>query len=214
MPLELSPVEVRILGCLLEKERHTPENYPLSLNALLGACNQSTSRDPVVAYDEKTVEHGLDTLREKKLALMLWSAGSRVPKYRHDLLAHYELSPPEVAVLCVLLLRGPQTPGELRARTERLHLFPSVEDVQNGLDDLVLGDDPLVCMLPHRPGQKECRYAHLLGGPVDVDAAAPPPAPAPVAPSRLDAFEAEVAALKAELAGLREEFAGFKRQFE
>ena len=114
-----------MLGCLLEKERLTPENYPISLNSLTAACNQSTNRDPVTAYDERTVDDGLTALREKKLAVMIHAAGSRVQKYRHNLPAHYELQPREVALLCVLMLRGPQTPGELRIRTERFHSFAS-----------------------------------------------------------------------------------------
>src|SRR5438067_5136609 len=113
----LSPLETRILGCLIEKERITPENYPLSLNSLSAACNQSTNRDPVTAFDEKSVEQGLNTLRQKKLVTAVFGAGSRVQKYRHNLLDHFALSPQELALLCVLILRGPQTPGELRART-------------------------------------------------------------------------------------------------
>ena len=144
----LTPVETRILGCLLEKERITPENYPLSLNSLIAACNQSTNRDPIVAYDAKTVEAGLDGLRQKKLATMIMSAGSRVPKYRHDLLNHFELNPREVALLCVLLLRGPQTLGELRSRTERLQFFDSLEQVESFLAELAKGDSPLVRVLP------------------------------------------------------------------
>ena len=159
----LTPAETRILGCLLEKERITPENYPLSLNSLIAACNQSTNRDPVVSYDEKTVEAGVDSLREKKLAMMTLGAGSRVPKYRHNLLNHFELNQREIALLCVLLLRGPQTPGELRSRTERLQFFDSLEQVESFLADLAKGDDPLVRVLPARPGTegKTLCPAHL-----------------------------------------------------
>ena len=116
----LSALETRILGCLLEKERVTPENYPLSLNALAAACNQATNREPVTSYDNHTVEDGVNGLREKKLAIAVFGAGSRVQKYRHNLLEHYNFDPKEIAVLCVLMLRGPQTPGELRQRTERM----------------------------------------------------------------------------------------------
>ena len=126
-------VETRILGCLLEKERITPENYPLSLNSLIAACNQSTNRDPITAYDARTVEAALDGLRQKKLAVMIMSAGSRVAKFRHELLNHFELSPREVALLSVLLLRGPQTLGELRSRTERMQFFDSLEQVESFL---------------------------------------------------------------------------------
>ena len=125
-PFALTSLETRVLGCLLEKEHLTPENYPLSLHSLTAACNQSTNRDPVVSYEEKAVEAGLNSLREKKLASVIFGAGSRVQKYRHKLLEHYTLSPAEVALLCVLLLRGPQTPGELRSRAERMHSFESV----------------------------------------------------------------------------------------
>jgi uncharacterized protein len=218
----LSPVETRILGCLLEKERITPENYPLSLNSLIAACNQSTNRDPIVAYDAKTVEAGLDALRQKKLATMIMSAGSRVSKYRHELLNHFELNPREVALLCVLLLRGPQTPGELRSRTERLQFFDSLEQVEAFLGELAKGDSPLVRVLQARPGQKEKRYVQLISGEPAL-AESPPseisfPPPAVELPadeiSRIEALEKEVAGLKAELQQLREELLLFRKQFE
>src|SRR5882724_5153407 len=126
MPLELNALETRILGCLLEKERLTPENYPLSLNGLTAACNQTTNRDPITAYDEKTVEAGVNALREKKLAMVIFGAGSRVQKYRHRFEDHYVLERPETALICTLLLRGPQTLGELRTRTERFFAFASL----------------------------------------------------------------------------------------
>jgi uncharacterized protein len=218
----LSPVETRILGCLLEKERITPENYPLSLNSLIAACNQSTNRDPIVAYDAKTVEAGLDALRQKKLATMIMSAGSRVSKYRHQLLNHFELNPREVALLCVLLLRGPQTPGELRSRTERLQFFDSLEQVEAFLGELAKGDSPLVRVLQARPGQKEKRYVQLISGEPVLPESPPSeisfPAPAVELPpeeiSRIDALEKEVAGLKAELQQLREELLLFRKQFE
>src|SRR5947209_4801542 len=127
---ELDEVETRILGCLLEKERLTPENYPLSLNALTAACNQTTNRDPVLTLEERQVESGITSLREKRLATMIHSSGARVQKYRHNLPDHYELQPREQALLCVLLLRGPQTPGELRIRTERMTAFPSLGAIE------------------------------------------------------------------------------------
>src|SRR5678815_4307059 len=133
MAIELTAVETRVLGCLLEKERITPENYPLSLHSLAAACNQSTNREPVVSYDEKTVEAALDGLRGKKLATMIWAAGARVQKFRHNFLDFYSLNPGDIALLCVLLLRGAQTPGELRARAERLHRFENVEEVELSL---------------------------------------------------------------------------------
>ena len=214
----LTPAETRILGCLLEKERITPETYPLSLNSLIAACNQSTNRDPVVSYDEKTVEAGVDSLREKKLATMTIGAGSRVAKYRHNLLNHFELNQREIALLCVLLLRGPQTPGELRSRSERLQFFDNLEEVESFLADLAKGDDPLVRVLSARPGQKERRYVQLISGeptlPGDFDAEIPIAVPREDSRSRIEALEIELAALKAELGQLREDLLSFRKQFE
>ena len=217
----LTLVETRILGCLLEKERITPENYPLSLNSLVAACNQSTNRDPIVAYDAKTVEAGLDGLRQKKLATMIMSAGSRVPKYRHDLLNHFDLNPREVALLCVLLLRGPQTLGELRTRTERMQFFDSLEHVESFLAELAKGDSPLVRVLQARPGQKENRYVQLLSGEPDLTesvaseiAFSTTVSQVPSNSSRLDTIEKDVAEIKAELQQLREELLSFRKQFE
>ena len=216
MAIELTAVETRVFGCLLEKERVTPENYPLSLHSLTAACNQSTNREPVVSYDEKSVEAALDGLRGKKLATMIWAAGARVQKFRHNLSDFYNLNPGEQALLCVLLLRGPQTPGELRGRAERLHAFGSVAEVEETLHGLSQGGDPLVRDLPPRPGQKEKRWVQLLSGEPEI---AEPGSGAPSDhvtrdPSRVERLEAEMNALKTELAALREEFASFKRQFE
>ncbi|MCB1127651.1 MAG: YceH family protein, partial [Verrucomicrobiae bacterium] len=144
MAFTLSAVETRILGCLLEKERLTPENYPLSLHALALACNQTSSRDPITRYDEKSLEDELFELRQKKLVSQVMTTGARVPKYRHLLGEHLELSEAEVALLCVLMLRGPQTTGELRTRTERQHHFDSAAEVEDCLKALAEGDDPLV----------------------------------------------------------------------
>ena len=217
----LSAVETRILGCLVEKERTTPENYPLSLNSLALACNQSTNRDPVVAYDEKTVENGVNAMREKKLATVVFGAGSRVQKYRHNLLDHYTLERKDLAVLCVLLLRGPQTPGELRSRAERLYGFPSIEEVESTLEGLGKDTSPLVRILPARPGQKERRYTQLFSdesvlAAYDSSPSAQSfePVPRVIPESRLDAFDKEVAALKEDVRQLREEFAAFRKQFE
>lgn len=220
MAFALNALETRVLGCLLEKERHTPENYPLSLHALTAACNQSTNREPVTGYDEKTVEEGVNALREKKLASVVFGAGSRVQKYRHLLLNHYTLEPPEIALLCVLLLRGPQTPGELRLRTERMFNFGTLEAVQSRLDDLAIDATALVRLLDPRPGQKERRYAQILSvesihaePSADIIPFPHEPAPRPDG-DRLLTLENEVASLKAELVQLRAEFAAFRQQFE
>jgi uncharacterized protein len=213
MPLELSPIETRVLGALLEKERTTPETYPLSLNGLIVACNQTTNRDPIVSYDDRTVEQSLDSLREKKLAMLVHTAGARVPKYRHTLLDIYNLDAREVALLCVLMLRGPQTPGELRSRTERMCGPLTLPEIERWLEELTHGEDPLVRSIPARPGQKEKRYVQLLSGEPELDSS--PPAPAPVsARSRLDLLEADLEKLKSEFRALREDLADFRKSFE
>ena len=206
----LSLVETRILGCLLEKEATTPENYPLSLNSLTSACNQTTNRDPVLALDETAVQAGLDALREKKLATVVFGAGSRVQKYRHNFLDHYELNRQDVALMCVLLLRGPQTPGELRQRTERMASFGSLPEVEAALEALGRGEDPLVGVIP-AGGRREKRYGQLLSGPLPEPENVAAPAPVTLPPSRT---EERLAALEQEMAALREEFAVFRRQFE
>ena len=215
---DLPPLEARILGCLLEKERTTPENYPLSLNGLVAACNQTTSRDPVTAYDERTVEAGIGALREKKLVTAIFGSGSRVQKYRHNLLDHFELDRGDVAVMSVLLLRGPQTAGELRNRTERLHHFSTPEELEACIEGLARGDSPLVKLLPQQPGQKERRYIHLLSAEPEGGWQSAPDTPAPPRParddSRLATLEAEVAALRQEVAELKSRFTEFKKEFE
>src|ERR1700760_66968 len=181
MPLELSAIETRVLGALLEKERTTPENYPLSLNGLVVACNQTTNRDPIVSYDDRTVEQGLDRLREKKLAMLVHTAGARVPKYRHTLLDSYNLDAREVALLCVLMLRGPQTPGELRSRSERMCGPMTLPEIEKCLADLTSGGDPRIRMIPARAGQKENRYVQPLPGEPDLESWIAPPAPSAAA---------------------------------
>ena len=216
MALTLSPEETRILGCLIEKERTTPDQYPLSLNSVTTACNQSTNREPVTYYDERVVALGLDDLRGKKLVTQLWGAGSRVQKFRHNLLDAYELNPREVALLCVLLLRGPQTLNELRIRTERMQAFANAGEVEECLHGLGEGAEPLVRELPARAGQKENRFVQLLSGePVLEEHAAAETRLAVVSgPTRVETLEAEVATLQAEVTALREEFARFRKQFE
>ena len=210
--IDLSAVECRVMGCLLEKERLTPENYPLSLNSLTAACNQSTNREPVTSYDEKTVEEAIQSLRERRLVTMVAVAGARVQKFKHRLGEHYKLEEQEVAILCVLLLRGPQTPGELRIRTERMHAFGSLSAVEETLNILAREGLELVQSIPARPGQKEGRYRCTFGlESAATEFAAPDE---PILPSRLEVLQSEVKDLRAEVARLREEFQQFRRQFE
>jgi len=213
MDLSLDADEVRVLGSLLEKEVTTPEYYPLSLNALLNACNQKSNRDPVVHFDEATLERALYTLRDKGLLLNITGAGSRVPKYGHRLSEKLNLGRRELAILCELMVRGPQTLGELRTRAERMHRFDDLAEVESVLDRM----PELVVKLPRRPGEKEARYAHLLSGPAAALASAPEQPADPVAPPRSDRLtllEAEVAQLRRELEDLKQQVAGFQKQFE
>ncbi|MFP5361482.1 MAG: YceH family protein [Thermoleophilia bacterium] len=182
--MDLSAPEIRVLGCLLEKQRTTPDTYPLTLNALRAACNQSTNRDPVVAYDEATIRDAIARLSRRRWARLASGAGSRASKYRHLLDESLTSAPDELAVLCVLMLRGPQTPGELKGRTERLHPFPHLGAVHATLERLI--ERELVEQLPRRPGQKEERYAHRLSDDdapePSFDAAAGPAAAVTAAP--------------------------------
>jgi uncharacterized protein len=213
MDFTLDAEEIRVLGSLLEKEITTPEYYPLSINALLNACNQKSNRDPVVHWDEDTLERALYTLREKGLLVSITGAGSRVPKYGHRISEKLNLGRRELAILCELMLRGPQTPGELRTRAERMHPFGDLAEVESVLDHI----PELVTKLPRRPGEKEARYAHLLSGqpPVSAVASLPDASPAQPSPaSRLSDLEAEVAQLRRELDGLKQQFVEFQKQFE
>ena len=213
MDLTFDAQEIRVLASLLEKEITTPEYYPLSVNALLNACNQKSNRDPVVHWDEDTLDRALYTLREKGLLLIITGAGSRVPKYSHRISEKLNLGRRELAILCELMLRGPQTLGELRTRAERMHPFGDLAEVESVLDRM----PGLVTKLQRRPGEKEARYAHLLSGEpqvsdapavAEVDSPGPPPA------SRLSILEAEIAQLRRELEELKQQFAGFQKQFE
>ena len=205
--MELTAPEARVIGALAEKEATTPQHYPLTLNALVAACNQTSNRDPVVEYDDATVERALTSLREKGLARIVHSRGNRAARYRHVLDEAATLDRGELALVAVLLLRGPQTVGELRARTERMATFDDLGDVERVLDGLAARPVPLVARLARRPGQKEARYAQLLGGPPPEDVAAPeaavPPAPSVGGTDRLAALEAEVARLRDELHEVR-----------
>jgi uncharacterized protein YceH (UPF0502 family) len=218
MDVTLNEVEVRVLGSLIEKELTTPEYYPLSLNALTNACNQKSNRDPVLNLDEVEVVRALDSLKLKQLAL-LSGEGGRVPKYRHALVEKLRLDPPELSILAELLLRGPQTLGELRTRGERMHQFPDLAAVEGVLEELMAGNPPLVVRLPRQPGRKDSRYAHLLAGePQPAPDQATPPEAARLRVSaeneRLAKVEEEVAALRLEVAGLRNLMEEFKSQFE
>jgi hypothetical protein len=213
MIFQLNEAEVRVLGALMEKEATTPEYYPLSLNALSAACNQKSNRDPVVSFDEDTVAEALDSLRHKGLALRISGAEARVPKHAHRLAEVFNLGRREAAVLCVLMLRGPQTVGELRGRTERMHNFDDLEAVESTLVRLAEREpDPLVRKLPHRPGTKEPRWAHLLSG--DIQAQAVEPSAPARAPDRVAALESAIEQLQRDVAELKQQFADFRRQFE
>jgi uncharacterized protein YceH (UPF0502 family) len=193
--VDLSAVEIRILGCLIEKQRTTPDVYPLSLNALRSACNQSTNREPVVEYDEGTIRSALDELSRRGWARLASGPGSRAVKFRHLLPEALGLGDDELALLAVLMLRGPQTLGELKQRTERLHRFESLPEVESTLH--ALGTRELVARLPRRPGQKEERYAQLLGGEVEEAVAVAEPAAAePGLAERVTRLEAEVRELR------------------
>jgi uncharacterized protein YceH (UPF0502 family) len=218
----LTDVEVRILGSLLEKEVTTPENYPLSLNALLAACNQTTNREPVMRLDEDAVMPAIVALRRGVLLRQIQPVGSRVTKFEHLLADALELGPRELAVLGVLMLRGPQTPGELHARTARLTSIADLADLEGVLETLMTREHgPLVARLPRRPGQKEVRYAHLLSGepaqadfPDTADEPALPTRRAAVHDDRVAALERTVDALRAEVAAMRAELDAFRAQFQ
>ena len=217
MNILLTAVEARVLGALIEKDITTPDYYPLSLNALVNACNQKNNREPVMNLDQDTVSHALATLQEKRLAGPTSSADSRVTKYEHRTQEVFNFTRAETAIFCVLLLRGPQTPGELRGRAERMHRFEHLDEVQSTLQRLMQREPPLVTMLARQPGTKESRYAHLLCG--DVADAVVTPAFSSASASgddteRVQRLEEEVASLRREIADLQQQFAGFRKQFE
>ncbi len=211
----LDPVAVRVLGSLIEKEITTPDNYPLTLNALVAACNQTSNRDPIMTLDEPTVAGTLADLSHRGLAREVHRSDSRAKRYRQTLSEALSLHEAETAVMCVLTLRGPQTPGEIRTRTARLFEFRDVPHVEVTLQSLATLSDPLVVQLPRRAGQKELRYAHLLSGtpPADIE-----PAPGGASATRADAaarlgvLEDDVASLRAELAQLRAQLEEVRRE--
>lgn len=204
--VRLNPAEARVLGTLVEKEVTTPDYYPLSLNALANGCNQRSNREPVMDLDEDSIRQALHRLEDQRLAGPVRGTESRVTKYEHWLGEAFNLSRAETALLCVLLLRGPQTPGELRGRTERMHRFEEIDDVLGGLERLMQRDPPLVAVLPRQPGTKESRYAHLLSGPVPSAPASSPSeraaAPVPNRDERMEKLEEKVAELESKIASL------------
>jgi uncharacterized protein len=211
----LNDVEVRILGALIEKDITTPDYYPLSLNALVNACNQKNNRDPVMNLDEDAVRHGLHSLQEKRLAGPAGGADSRVTKYEHRLQEVFNFDRRETAVICVLLLRGPQTPGELRGRTERMHKFGALDEVQSALQHLAEREPPLVKMFPRQPGTKEARYVHLFSADLRAWETAPAPAQAPHPDDeRITQLEHQVAELRNDIARIKEDLASFRKQFD
>lgn len=215
----LTDIEVRVLGSLVEKDITTPDYYPLSLNALVNACNQKNNREPVTALPEEEVRQALSTLQEKRLGGPASGADSRVTKYEHRLQEVFNFTRGEIAAFCVMLLRGPQTPGELRGRTERMHHFETLDDVQYSLQRLIQRDPPLVKMLQRQPGTKENRYAHLLAGEIEeasVERTLSSASPRPTSEdnNRIARLEEEVTNLKTEIEALKKQFAEFRKQFE
>jgi len=216
--LVLSEVEARVLGCLVEKEITTPEYYPLSLNALLHACNQKSNRDPLMTLDEDAVRQALRALGEQALARSASAADSRVAKYEHRLAEMFNFTRPETAILCELLLRGPQTPGELRSRAERMHPFEDLSVVHTTLKHLLEREPQLVKVLPRQAGNKEARYSHLLCGDVEVREGPAVKESALTSSTadkeRISQLESELSDLHKEVSDLKRQFADFRKQFE
>ncbi len=221
MNYSVNDVEARVLGALVEKEITTPEYYPLSLNALLNACNQKSNREPVMTLDEDVVRSAIRSLNDLGLTRFASTADSRVGKYEHRLNETFNFHRHEIAILCVLLLRGPQTPGELRTRTERMYAFEDLESVHNALNLLAKREPPLVKVLPRQPGTKESRYLHLLSPVEEAHAAAGPLQRQPEQVTALEsagdhvaAMQAEIEALRTQVADLQQQFAAFRKQFD
>jgi uncharacterized protein YceH (UPF0502 family) len=219
MTTTFNDIEVRVLGALVEKQVTTPEYYPLTLNSLTLACNQKNNRNPVTNYSENEVAQALETLREKNLTYVYHGSTSRVPKYKHVMPEVMHLSPPETALMCVLMLRGPQTVGEMRGNATRLHEFSGLEEVEETLNSLISREpESLVVRLPRQPGQKEARVAHLLSGPpsedIMLEATAPRATARPNDRERIESLEQNLTALTEEVQTLKQQFAEFKKQFE
>ena len=218
MDIQLTEIEARVLGCLIEKSVTTPDNYPLTLNSLVLACNQKSNRDPGMDLIDRDVRTAIETLRyEYHLLWEVAEAGSRVPKYKHDIEQILGEAPRQIAVMAVLMLRGPQTPGALRTHTARYCTFESPAEVITTLDELAERENgPFVVQLPREPGSRESRYAQLMCGPIDMTHLPEPAAPADQGPTRLERItelEGTLQALQAELAELKTEFEAFKGQF-
>jgi uncharacterized protein YceH (UPF0502 family) len=218
----LNEYEVRVVATLVEKQITTPDYYPMTLNALINACNQKNNRYPVTTYDEETVTRALSSLREKKLAFVFHGSEARVAKYGHVFPKAYDMTPQEVAIMCVLMLRGPQTPGEIRSRSANLYNFESLHEVETAMEGLLSREDPrLIVRLPRSAGMKESRYAHLLSGDVESEQLE---APAPSAQmlggavridfEKISVLEETVASLRREMDQLRAELSEFRKQFE
>lgn len=217
MDIVLDDGEIRTLGCLIEKELTTPEYYPLSLNALTNACNQKSNRSPVVSYDEADVAQKLDSLQRKGLAGKMLAPGSRVPKYLHAVLDRFDLSRQELAVLCELMLRGPQTAGEIRSRAERMAAFENLEETERVLQSLTEHDPPLAARLPREPGRKEHRFMHLFTGGSNAceeigEAAREPAAAVQAEDERISRLEREVSEIRRELDELKQSLTEFTSQ--
>ena len=217
----LTEIETRVLGSLIEKDITTPDYYPLSLNALVNACNQKNNRDPVMTLDEAPVRDALASLQEKRLAGPASGADSRVTKYEHRLQEVFNFDRREIAIVCVLLLRGPQTPGELRSRTDRLYHFEALDDVVSTLDRLAQREPPLAAILPRQPGTKESRYTHLFSGEPPELSVGAGDSPAQLSTSsagstaeRITRLEQEVSTLRQQLAEVQDQLATFRKQFE
>jgi uncharacterized protein len=223
MDLHLNPIEARVLGALIEKEVTTPEYYPMSLNALTNACNQKSNREPVMELSDNDVVVAIDTLKDKKLSWQFSSAGGRVPKYEHNLRSLFSFSKAEFAVICMLLLRGPQTVGEIRTRTDRLYSFTSLEETEKTIRALAeRSDGPFVVELPRQPGRKESRFMHLFCGMPDISPAQetsdgnarPESKQVTTTNDRFTTLEEEVVRLRNELTELRQQFLDLKKQLE
>jgi uncharacterized protein YceH (UPF0502 family) len=218
MDIVLTPAEARVLGALIEKDIATPDYYPLSLNALINACNQKSNREPVMELDEAAVRDAIEGLRRHRLAGPTGSTESRVTKYEHRLQEVFNLTRGETAVFCVLLLRGAQTPGELRGRAERLHRFETLEDVQSTLQRLIQRDPPIVKVLPRQPGTKEARYAHLLSGEMEgleaAEISAGTPAISTQETDRLGRLEEDLAQLRREVADIGQQLSEMMKSYD